>query len=98
MSQLERDLVEQGFELRETHISLVFLGRDVVYKCKKPVSLGFLDFSTLDLRKRYCEAEVALNRRLAPGVYRGVVPIAVDAGGVHRVGGSGPVVEWAVEM
>ena len=98
MSTLATDLVAQGFELRETHISQVFLAADVVYKCKKPVALGFLDFSTLELRKRFCDAELALNQRLAPSVYRGVVPITRDADGVHRIGGGGPVVEWAVQM
>jgi hypothetical protein len=85
-------------ELRETHISQVFLTPDTVYKVKKSVALGFLDFTTLERRRQDCEAEVALNRRLAPEIYRGVVPIARDAHGVHRVGGDGEVVEWAVEM
>jgi aminoglycoside phosphotransferase family enzyme/predicted kinase len=95
---LETDLLEQGLELRETHISLVFLAKDAVYKVKKPVDLGFLDFSTLPLRKQFCEAEVALNRRLAPGVYLGVLPIGLDATGTHRLGASGEPVEWAVHM
>ena len=85
-------------ELRETHISQVFLTRDTVYKVKKPVSLGFLDFSTLERRRRFCEVEVALNRRLAPGVYRGVVPIVRDGAGTHRIAVPGEPVEWAVEM
>ena len=62
----------QGFEHVETHISSVFLGPDDVYKIKKPVDLGFLDFSTLERRRVACEAEVELNRRLAPDAYRGV--------------------------
>lgn len=94
----KEDLLDQGMELRETHISQVFLGPRVVYKLKKPVNLGFLDFSTLELRKHFCEEEVRLNRRLAPSVYRGVLPITRDGHGIHHVGGSGEVVEWAVEM
>jgi aminoglycoside phosphotransferase family enzyme/predicted kinase len=98
MGSLKQDLIDQGMEPRETHISQVFLGETNVYKLKKPVNLGFLDFSTLALRKQFCEAELALNRRLAPDVYLGIVPIARDAQGVHRLGASGEPVEWAVVM
>jgi aminoglycoside phosphotransferase family enzyme/predicted kinase len=98
MADLKRDLIDQGMELRETHISQVFLGAESVFKVKKPVALGFVDFSTLELRKHFCEQEVTLNRRLAPSVYRGVVPIAIDASGKHRIRAAGLPVEWAVEM
>jgi len=84
-------------EVRQTHISAVFLVGDTVYKIRKPVNLGFVDFSTLVKRKHDCDEEVRLNRRLAPSVYRGVVPISIDEGKV-RVGGSGEPIEWAVEM
>jgi aminoglycoside phosphotransferase family enzyme/predicted kinase len=84
-------------EVRQTHISVVFLAGDRVYKVRKPVRFGFVDFGTLDLRCRDCDAEVRLNRRLAPGVYRGVVPITRDGDAV-RIDGAGEVVEWAVEM
>jgi aminoglycoside phosphotransferase family enzyme/predicted kinase len=84
-------------EVRHTHISVVFLAGDRAYKIKKPVSLGFLDFSTLELRRHFCDEEVRLNRRLAPGVYLGVVPVAEEGGGL-KVEGNGPVVEWAVKM
>jgi aminoglycoside phosphotransferase family enzyme/predicted kinase len=84
-------------ELVETHISWVFLAGSHVYKLKKPVDLGFLDFRTLDQRRRACEAEVALNERLAPGVYLGVVPVC-RAAGQCRLGGPGEVVDWAVHM
>ena len=96
-----------GVELRETHISWVLLGRDRVLKLKKPVNFGFLDFSTLDRRRQACDAEVALNERLAPGVYVGVVPISRSPGAPHRVGEPSPltntgadaeVVEWGVLM
>jgi aminoglycoside phosphotransferase family enzyme len=61
------------------------------------VELGFLDFTTLDKRRHFCEEEVRLNRRLAPHVYRGVVPLARLGNGV-RVEGEGEVIEWAVKM
>jgi aminoglycoside phosphotransferase family enzyme/predicted kinase len=85
-------------DVRQTHISAVFLAGGVVYKLKKPVSLGFLDFSTLDRRKFFCEEEVRLNRRLAPGVYLGVVPVTRDAAGRVRFEGDGEPIEWAVKM
>jgi uncharacterized protein len=84
-------------EVRQTHSSVVFLAGNRVYKIKKPVNLGFLDFSTLDKRRHDCEEEVRLNRRLAPRVYRRVVGIRRD-GDSLRLGGNGDVVEWAVEM
>lgn len=85
-------------ELRETHISAVHLVGDDVYKVKKPVDFGFVDFSTGDRRREACEAEIRLNRRLSPDVYLGVVPITRGADGRHRVGGNGEVVEHAVHM
>src|SRR5688500_882768 len=84
-------------EVRHTHISAVFLAGPYVYKVKKPVNLGFLDFSTPAKRRHYCEEEVRLNRRLAPHVYLGVVPVTA-AGGRLRVDGTGEPVEWAVKM
>lgn len=84
-------------EVRQTHISAVFLGGEVVYKLKKPVKLPFLDFSTVDLRKHFCEEEVRINSPWAPNVYLGVVPVTRDKGGL-RFEGSGPVVDWAVKM
>lgn len=102
MSTLKEDLIAQGMELRETHISNVFLSERTVFKVKKPVELGFLDFRSLDARKRFCEAEVELNRRLAEHVYRGVRPVTRDARGVHRIGaaadGGEAIVDYAVEM
>lgn len=84
-------------EVRQTHLSAVFLVGDTVYKIRKPVDLGFVDFTTLDKRKRDCDEEVRLNSRLAPNVYRGVVPITREIGRV-KVGGTGEPIEWAVEM
>lgn len=84
-------------EVRQTHISAVFLAGHYVYKVKKPVAPGFLDFTTLERRLHYCQEEVRLNRRLAPDVYLGVVPIVKTQGGV-RIEGDGNVLEWAVKM
>lgn len=81
----------------QTHISVVFLAGPLAYKLKKPVRLGFLDFSTPQLRRHFCEEEVRLNRRLAPHVYLGVVPVTEQDGRL-RVEGSGEPVEWAVKM
>jgi len=81
----------------ETHISWVMLTGDFAYKIKKPVNLGFLDFTSLDWRRHYCEEELRLNRRLAPELYLEVVEIrgAPDA---PRVGGDGPLLDYAVKM
>lgn len=98
MSTLKTDLASAGFDLIETHISWVFLGPTEVFKVKRPVDLGFLDFTTLDRRHRACEAEVRLNRRLAADVYLGIVPITVDEAGVHVIGGAGRIADWAVHM
>jgi len=83
--------------LIETHISWVLLAGEHVYKIKKPVDLGFLDFSTLEQRHQACIDEVRLNRRLEPDIYLGVVSIS---GSVEQpeLGGSGMVVEYAVKM
>lgn len=83
--------------VRQTHISTVFLGGELVYKVKKPVKLPFLDFSTVEKRHFFCHEEVRINRPWAPDVYLGVVPVTRDATGL-RFEGSGPVVDWAVKM
>jgi len=82
----------------QTHLSLVFLAGERVYKVKKSLDLGFADYSTLERRRRFSEAEVRLNRRLAPGVYLGVVPVTRGPDGSLLVGGPGEAVEVAVEM
>jgi hypothetical protein len=81
----------------ETHISHVLLTGTYAYKIKKPVNLGFLDFSTLEKRQFYCEEELRLNQRLAPNDYLAVVTI----NGSHenpRIEGQGPVLDYAVKM
>jgi uncharacterized protein len=84
--------------LVETHISWVFLLDRDVFKVKKPVDLGFLNFRSREQRRQACEDEVRLNARLAPGVYRGVVPLTRGLDGRCIVGGAGAVVDWAVHM
>ncbi len=84
-------------EVHQTHISVVFLAGTFAYKIKKPVDFGFVDYSTLAKRRHWCDEEVRLNRRLAPEVYLGVAPIALDGPRV-RVEGTGPAIEWAVKM
>ena len=81
----------------ETHISHVVLSGEFAYKIKKPLNLGFLDFSTLELRLRACQEEVRLNRRLAPSIYLDVVPIT-GTPAVPRINGSGEAFEYAVKM
>lgn len=84
--------------LIETHISWVLMGDPHVYKIKKPLKFSFLDFSSLEKRKHYCGLEVELNRRLAPGMYLGVLPVTRESG-LLRIGGeSGEVVDYAVWM
>jgi aminoglycoside phosphotransferase family enzyme len=87
----------EGFSLIETHISWVLLGEKLAYKIKKPVRFSFLDFSTLDRRRFFCEEEVRLNRRLAGDVYIGAVPLFLD-GGRLSFAGSGDAAEYAVKM
>jgi len=81
----------------ETHISLLFLTGKYAYKVKKPVDFGFLDFTSLEKRKYFCEQEVKLNRRLSSEIYLGVVAITLDGERV-KWGGNGKVIEFAVQM
>lgn len=83
--------------LVQTHASYVFIAPPFVYKVKKPVNFGFLNFSTLEKRRHFCEREVALNRRLCPRMYLGVTPISLSDGRL-AFGESGQVVEYAVQM
>jgi uncharacterized protein len=87
----------QRVEVRQTHISVVFLAGEHVYKIKKPVKFPFADFSTLEKREHYCREEVRLNARLAPEVYLGVVPVVAADDGV-RLEADGDALEWAVKM
>ena len=87
----------QGIEMVQTQMSFVFLTDDYVYKVKKPVDLGYLDYTTLDKRQFYCQREIELNRRLCPDAYLGVVPITREKGDI-LVDGQGEVIEYAVKM
>jgi len=84
-------------KLLQTHISYVFLTGRYAYKIKKPVNFGFLDFTTLEKRKFYCEEELRLNRRLCGDMYIDVLPITVSDGSV-KINGSGDIVEYTVKM
>jgi len=83
--------------LVQTHISFVLLAGDYVYKWKKPVDFGFLNFSTLEKRKYYCEQELQLNRRLCPDLYEELVTINKD-GDSYCLNGSGEVMEYGIRM
>ncbi|MDP6173275.1 MAG: AAA family ATPase [Rhodospirillales bacterium] len=82
----------------ETHISVIFLAGERAYKLKRALTLPYLDYSTLELRRLACEAEIAINRPLAPEIYRGVTPLTRLPGGGFRLGGPGEPVEYLVEM
>ncbi|MDP2827935.1 MAG: AAA family ATPase [Sulfuricellaceae bacterium] len=87
----------ESIECIETHISWVFLTGEFAYKLKKPLKLGFLDFSSLEKRHFYCEEELRLNRRFAPDLYLGVTPICGPS--EHpRLNGPGNVLDYAVKM
>ena len=83
-------------ELIQTHISFVFLTKNYVYKVKKAVNFGFLDFSTLDKRRLFCEKELELNRRLCPEIYLDVV--SINKSGTIKINGGGETVEYALKM
>lgn len=91
------DHAYENIELIETHISWVLLTGTYAYKIKKAVNFGFLDFSTLEKRRFYCEEELRLNRRFAPQLYLDVVPIS----GTQQqpiLNGAGTAIEYAVKM
>jgi aminoglycoside phosphotransferase family enzyme/predicted kinase len=87
----------EEIQKRETHISKVFLTGRYAYKIKKPVDLGFLDFTSLEKRRHFCHQEVTLNRRLAPDVYLDVIPITQE-NNRYFLSGPGQTVEYAVKM
>src|SRR5262245_54016282 len=82
----------------DTHAASVFLAGERAFKIKRAVRFPFLDFSTLKKRRAACEAEISVNRALAPSIYRRVVPITSELAGNLAFGGRGEPVEWAVEM
>jgi aminoglycoside phosphotransferase family enzyme len=82
----------------DTHASIVFLTGDRAYKLKRAVLFDYLDFSTAERRRIFCEAELRLNRRTAPDLYRGVLAVTRENGGSYALGGRGAPVDWVVEM
>lgn len=94
----------QKIEFVQTQMSFVFLAGEYVYKVKKPVNLGYLDYTTLDKRHFFCLQELELNRRLCPDVYLAVVPITVSSRAAQRgstpiqLDGQGEPIEYAVKM
>jgi uncharacterized protein len=84
--------------IRETHISWIILLPDHAFKIKKPVKYSFLDFTTLQKRKLFCSREVKLNRRLAPDMYLGVLPLTRGMLKEETAGDSGEIIEYAVHM
>jgi hypothetical protein len=82
----------------DTHASIVFLAGSHAWKLKRAVQYDYLDFSTSERRKAMCEAEVRINRRAAPALYRGVVPVTRQADRSLALDGSGAPVDWLVEM
>ena len=88
-----------GVDPVETHISMVFLGTDTVWKLKKAVRLSFLDFSALEARRHFCDRELSLNAPAAPGLYRDVVPVMRGADErLSLATGEGTVVDWVLRM
>src|SRR5512145_2637563 len=77
----------------DTHASVVFLAGNRAFKLKRAVKYDYLDYSTLDLRKRFCEAELRINGRLAPTLYRRVIPVVRTATGALALEGEGTPVE-----
>jgi aminoglycoside phosphotransferase family enzyme/predicted kinase len=82
----------------DTHSAMVFLAGSRALKLKRAVRFDYLDFSTEPLRRATCEAEVRINRRTAPALYRGVVAVTREANGLLALGGSGTPVDWLVDM
>ena len=82
----------------DTHAAVVLLAGERAYKMKRAVRYSFLDFSTLDRRRRALEAELALNRRTAPALYLGLLPVVRRPDGTLALGGEGEPVEWLLEM
>lgn len=103
--EISRDLLDpnaypdptKSVEPLQTHISFIFITDDYVYKVKKAVNFGFLDFSSLDKRLYYCQQEIELNKRLSPDIYLGVLPVT-DESDRLVIDGKGDVVDYAVRM
>ncbi|MGI2335782.1 MAG: AAA family ATPase [Dehalogenimonas sp.] len=92
------DECPQQVELLQTQMSFVLLTGKYAYKIRKPVNLGYVDYSTLEKRKLFSEKELTLNRRLCPGAYIGLVPVVRNDKGKIQLGGEGKLVDYAVKM
>ncbi len=92
------DLSDGDVEVIETHISRVFLAGERALKMKRAVKFPYLDFTSLESRRHACEAEVVVNRRTAPQIYRGTIAVTRERDGQLALGGNGPVIEWLVDM
>ena len=87
-----------GADPVETHISLVFIGADTVWKLKKSVTLPFLDFAPLSAREHFCRRELALNAAASEGLYRDVQPVVRCSDGTLTIGGEGQTIDWVLRM
>ncbi|MEO9851380.1 MAG: hypothetical protein ABJE80_01815 [Reichenbachiella sp.] len=95
---LEAKHTDASVRLIETHISWVLITDQYAYKIKKPIKYSFLDYSTLDLRKFYCERELELNKRLTHDMYLGVAPVSEKGDEVFVDESAGTVIDYAVKM
>ncbi|MEO9964231.1 MAG: hypothetical protein ABJF11_00490 [Reichenbachiella sp.] len=95
---LEAKLSDESVELIETHISWVLITDQYAYKIKKPIKYSFLDYTTLELRKFYCERELELNKRLTHDMYLGVVPVSQKDSQIYVGEAVGSVIDYAVKM
>lgn len=93
-----RALTDPGVQHCQTHLSHVFLSGGLAHKLKKPLRFAFVDYSTREQRRRFCDEEVRLNDPLAPGVYLGVVPVTRGRNGRIALGGDGSVIDHVVRM
>jgi aminoglycoside phosphotransferase family enzyme len=91
-----RTPVELTIQIIETHISHLFLTGKYAYKVKKPVTLGVIDYSTLNLRRHYTRLEHDLNNRISPDLFLGIEPVTATPDGSFRVGGDGEQVKFAL--
>lgn len=91
------DYTPDHTQLLETHISWIMLIGEYAYKIKKPLDLGFLDYSSLPQRQHFCVEEIRLNQRTAPQIYLSVMPITGTVDNPY-FGGNGPILEYAVKM
>lgn len=85
-------------ERSDTHGAIVFLAGTRALKLKRAVRYDYMDFSTVALRRQACEAEIRINRRTAPAIYRAAIPVTRDRDGILGLGGAGEIVDWVVDM